>query len=96
MRRCWRSSVRCAVSAIAAAAVAATASGDLVLERAGFADVVRYGGIVPLQILASLPAGDGREGVDAEVVVEVPNVDGDIAEYSTRRVLSLGATSMWV
>ena len=96
MPRCWPSSVRCAASAIAAAAVAATASGDLVLERAGFADVVRFGGIVPLQIQASLPAGDSREGVDAELVVEVPNVDGDIAEYSLRSVLSSGATSMWI
>ena len=96
MPRCWPSSVRCAASAIAAAAVAATASGDLVLERAGFADVVRFGGIVPLQIQASLPAGDSREGVDAEIVVEVPNVDGDIAEYSMRSVLSSGATSMWI
>jgi hypothetical protein len=76
--------------------VAATASGDLVLERAGFADVVRFGGIVPLQLQASLPAGDDREGVDAEVVVEIPNVDGDIAEYSVRSVLSSGATSIWV
>lgn len=96
MPRCWPSSVRCAASAIAAAAVAATASGDLVLERAGFGGVVRFGGIVPLQLQASLPAGDTREGVDAEIVVEVPNVDGDIAEYSMRSVLSSGATSMWI
>lgn len=96
MPRCSPSSAHCAVSAIALAAVAATASGDLVLERAGFADVVRFGGIIPLQIQASLPVGDGREGVDAELVVEVPNVDGDIAEYSIRSVLSTGATSMWV
>ncbi|MBM4052408.1 MAG: hypothetical protein FJ270_06675 [Planctomycetes bacterium] len=96
MPRCWLSSVRCVASAMAAAAVAATASGDLVLNRAGFGGVVRLGGIVPVQLEVSLPVGDTREGVDAEVVVEVPNVDGDIAEYSIRSVLSSGATSIWV
>lgn len=87
MPRCWPSSVRCAASAIVAACLTGTAAGDLLLDRAGFGGVVRFGGIVPLLIDASLPAGDGREGVDAEVVVEVSNVDGDIAEYSTRAVL---------
>jgi hypothetical protein len=58
--------------------------------------VVRFGGIVPLQIEASLPTGDDRESVDAEVVVEIPNIDGDIAEYSTRSVLSSGATAIWI
>jgi hypothetical protein len=96
MPRCWPSSVRCAASAIVAACLTGTAAGDLLLDRAGFGGVVRFGGIVPLLIDASLPAGDGREGVDAEVVVEVSNVDGDIAEYSTRAVLSSGATSIWV
>ncbi|MFZ9689830.1 MAG: hypothetical protein ACO3DS_08330, partial [Phycisphaerales bacterium] len=96
MPRCWPSSVRCAASALVAACLTGTAAGDLLLDRAGFGGVVRFGGIVPLLIDASLPAGDGREGVDAEVVVEVSNVDGDIAEYSTRAVLSSGATSIWV
>ncbi len=81
---------------LALTCVVASARADISLVRAGFGDLVRFGGVVPMQLDLSLPAGDSREGVDAEVVVAVPCPDGDVAEYSMRTILSGAPSALWI